>query len=147
MELFKAYRDDLSRVAFAVLGVCTLLTFLAWNLVVFHPRFWNASFVARSMVIEAGLLAVGVGLILKRKWAALLCSALGCYLAIDLARSSAIAAEASAGLFFLIPLIVSILFWRTLVWGHRLLDPLLLIAAMAISALIHYYASFAIRRG
>jgi hypothetical protein len=96
------------------------------------------------MVIEAGLLAVGVGLILKRKWAALLCSALGCYLAIDLARAGANAAEASVGLFFLIPLIVSILFWRALVWGHRLLDPLLLIAAMAISTLIHY-ESFVMR--
>jgi hypothetical protein len=144
MELFKAYRDDLSRVAFAILGVFTLITFLLWNLVVFQSRVWNASFVARSMVIEAGLLAVGVGLILMRKWAALLCSALGGYLAIDLARSSADAVEASVGLFFLIPLIVTILFWKYLVWGNKLRDPLLVIAAMAISALIHY-ASFALR--
>jgi len=96
------------------------------------------------MAIDVALLVVGIGLILLRRWAALLSSALAGYAAFYSILSSADEVEAGLSLSFLIVLILTVLFWRTLVWGNKVRDPLLFLAATVISALIHY-AAFAIR--
>jgi hypothetical protein len=48
------------------------------------------------------------------------------------------------GLLFLIPLILTVVFWRRLVWGHKLRDLFVLVGAIVISAVIHY-AAFIVR--
>ncbi len=138
MKRFSDSRDACGKAAFRLIGTCALMMFLFANPLVLRPRFWNASVVARSLTIDATLLLVGMGLICLRKWAALLSSALASYTVFLFSTGQSTNIE--WGLPFLLPLVLTIVFWRSLVWGDRRRDPLVVLAAVMTSALIHFVA-------
>jgi hypothetical protein len=137
------------KVIFRVAGGCALLLFFFWNPLMLPPRFWNPSAVARSMAIDTTLVLVGIGLIGLRRWAGLLGLALAGCIGFASLLSSTEAAQMWLSLVLLMPaLILAVLivvFWRTLAWGNRILDPLLALGGVVICALIHYIA-FIVRR-
>ena len=142
-------KEFYGKVIFRVVGGCALLLFLFWNPLVLRPRFWNASVVARSMAIDTTLIVVGIGLIALRRWACLLSLALAGCIGFAFLLSSTEATHVWLSLVLLVPaLILAVLivvFWRTLVWGNGLLDPLLAFGGVVMCALIHYIA-FIVRR-
>lgn len=142
MERATAYGDAFGKVIIRAVGLCALFFFLFANPLVLRPRFWTASVIARSMAIDATLLVVGAGLVGLRRWAAVLSSAIGLYLAIELGVAGA-GAGLLLSLTLLIPLPLTFIFWRTLVWGDKRRDPLLAAGGLALSALV-YYAAFLI---
>src|ERR1700674_4615551 len=83
MEWANPNRRVVGRVIFGTVCLSAILLFLLWNPLVLRPRFWNATVVVRSLFIDVALLLIGVGLILLRRWAALLASVLAVYVAID----------------------------------------------------------------
>ena len=78
------------------------------------------------MAIDAVLLAAGIGLIMLRRWAALL--ALAILFVTGIAVTVLIAIIAG---------FLTVTSWRTLTWGHKL-DPLLVLPILMIDGLIHY---------
>ena len=89
------------------------------------------------------LLVIGVGLIRLRRWAALLASVLAVYVAIDSATTGGgLGVVLTLGL--LTPLLLTVVFWRDLIWGDKWRDLLLGVASLAVSGLLHY-AAFVIR--
>ena len=137
------------KVIFRVVGGCALLLFLFWNPLLLPPRFWNASVVARSMAMDTTLVVVGVGLIGLRRWAGLLSLGLTGCIGFAFLLSSTEAVHVWLSLVLLMPAfilaVLIVVFWRTLAWGNRLLDPLLALAGAVVSVLIHYIA-FIVRR-
>ena len=104
---------------------------------------WGATVVVRSLSIDAALLLIGTGLVLLRRWAALLASVLAVYVAIDLKSiGGGLGVPLTLGL--LIPLLLTVVFWRDLVWGDTRRDLLLALASLIASGLFHY-AAFVIR--
>jgi hypothetical protein len=112
-------RELLAKIAFRILGIGLLLLFLVSNPLVLRPRFWNASFVSRSMTINAVLLLEAFGFLLLRKWAALL--NVVALVTIAFISSTVGFNGAVIGL-TLVPVALSVFFWRNLVWGNHLRD-------------------------
>jgi hypothetical protein len=139
MEQANSNKRAVGRVMFRTVGLCALLLFLLWNPLILRPRFWNASVVVRSFSIDTALLAIGIGLIRLRRWAALLASVLGACVAIDFAITGG-GLGVPLTLSFLTPLPLTVVFWRDLVWGNRRRDLLLALASLILSALFHYAA-------
>jgi hypothetical protein len=139
-----------SNVVFRILGFCAVLLFLLCNPLVLRPRFWSASIVLWSVTLDAALLVVGIGLVFLRRWAALLASVLGAYVAMHFAiASKGTGFGAPLILVLLMPLLIclplTVVFWKNLVPGDRRRDPLFVLAGLIIIALLHYLA-FVIRR-
>ena len=134
-----AYRAGFGTIIFRAIGVCALLLVLLWNPIVLAPRFWNASVIARSILLDATLLAAGVGLFCLRKWAALLCGVLSLWAAVGLGRTSD-PAGVLLTVILLTPLLLFFIFWRTLVWGNKTRDLLMVLAAVMVSSMIEYVA-------
>jgi hypothetical protein len=149
MRQLDDYKTFYGKVIFRLVGGCALLLFLFWNPLVLPPRFWNASVVARSMAIDTTLVVVGIGLIGLRRWAGFLSLGLAGCTGLSFLLSSTEAANVWPNLVLLMPALVLavliVVFWRTLVWGNGLLDPLLALGGVVMCALIHYIA-FIIRR-
>jgi hypothetical protein len=135
MKQFTKYQD-LGKAAFRLMGTCVLLLCLFWNPLVLPPRFWSVSVFAYLLVLDATLLVGGIGLIYLRKWAALLSSALGSYLAFSLATSGDGSAEVVGIIFLLLPLFLAVAFWRNLVWGNKRRDPFLAFTGVMAAGLI-----------
>jgi hypothetical protein len=136
-------KRTVARVLFTTAGLCAISLFLLWNPLVLRPRFWSATIVIRSLSIDAMLLLIGVGLIRLRRWAALLASALAVCVAVDFATTrEGLGVALTLGL--LTPLLLTVVFWRDLVWGDKWRDLLLGVASLAVSGLLHYSA-FVIR--
>jgi hypothetical protein len=136
MEQVSPNQRTVARVVFATLGLCAILLFLLWNPLVLRPRFWSARVVVRSLSIDTALLVIGVGLILLRRWAALLASVLAACVAISFAKAgSGLGLPLTLGL--LTPLPLTLVFWRDLVWGDNRRDLLLAFASLIVSALGH----------
>lgn len=91
------------------------------------------------MTFDAALLLAGVGLFWLRKWAALLCSILAGYVALLLARTGQ-GMELAWSLVLCVPSLLTLRFWRSLVWGDVRHDLFVLFAAVAVSGLIHCVA-------
>ena len=123
---------------FRIVGVCAILLFLFGNPLVLRPRCWNLCVAANLWVMDAILLVGGFGLIYLRKWAALLSSAVAVYVAFSGARSVTHLNTADTTLLpiFLLPLLLSVGFWRTLVWGNRRRDPFFALAGVVASGLL-----------
>jgi hypothetical protein len=146
MTEINEYRDFCGKAVLRVFGVCALLFFLAANPLVLRPRSWNMAVAVRSTAIDAAVFAGGAGLILLRRWAAILTSALAAYIAILLLSSTTGLVEVCLSLLLLIPLVLTVVFWRILVWGDRFRDPLLVLATIGVSALVYYTAFILSRR-
>ena len=97
----------------------------------------------RTLLLDEAVVLVGVGLILLRRWAALLASVMAVYLAIYSARGGG-GVGAVLTLSLLTPLLLTLLFWRDLVWGARWGDLLLILATLILNGMI-VYAAFLIR--
>ena len=138
MQELKDYKHFASRVIFKLIGICPLVLFLLWNPVILRPRSWNAHVVARSMAFDTGLLVVGIGFIWLIRWAAFLSFALAEWGIFGV--MGAPETRVALTLVFLVPLILTVVFWRNLVWGSRLRDLLLVLASIAVSAIVHYTA-------
>ena len=132
--------QNLGKAALRLIGTCALLLCLFWNPLVLRPRFWSVSVFVHLLVLDAILLVGGVGLIYLRKWAALLSSALGSYLALSLATSGDGSAEVVGIIFLLLPLFLAVAFWRNLVWGNKRRDLFLAFAGVMAAGLIVYIA-------
>jgi hypothetical protein len=91
------------------------------------------------------LLLIGIGLISLRRWAALLASLLAIYVAIDF-KSTEGGFGVPLVLGLLIPAILTVVFWRDLVWGDKRRDLLWTIAILIVTAAFHY-AAFVIKAG
>lgn len=130
-------RNTFGRVVFRIIGACALLLAAFWNPIVLRPRFWNATVIAHGIAIEAILIAVGFGLIGIRKWAAV---GLSLVAALSVAKYGF---DLFGICLFLIPSILTIVFWPALVRGKRRDCPYVL-AAVLISVLTEYIA-FALR--
>jgi len=79
---------------------------------------------------------MGVGLILLRRWAALLASVLAVCVATGFATAgSGLGLQLTLGL--LTPLPLTLVFWRDLVWGDKRRDLLLALASLIVSAFCH----------
>jgi hypothetical protein len=136
-------KRTVARVMFTTAGLCTILLFLLWNPLVLRPRIWGATVVIRSLSIDAALLIIGIGLIRLRRWAALLASVLAVYAAIDFkGTGGGLGVPLTLGL--LIPLLLTVVFWRDLEWGDRRGDLLLTLASLIVSGLF-LYAAFVVR--
>jgi hypothetical protein len=83
MEQASSSKRAVVRVMFTTVGLCAVLLSLLWNPLVLRPRFWSATFVLRSLLGDAAVLLMGVGLIRLRRWAVLLASVLAVYVALD----------------------------------------------------------------
>jgi len=139
MEQVALDRRDVARVIFTTCGSCPILLFLFWNPLVLHPRFWNVKVVIWSLSIDTALGLMGVGLILLRRWAALLASLMAVYLVIDLERrGGGVGVGLILGL--LTPTLLTLVFWRDLKWGEKRRDPLWALAILIGSGLIVYAA-------
>ncbi len=134
-----AYRAGFGTIIFRVIGVCAVVLFLLWNPIVLPPRFWNASVIARSIVLDTTLLAVGVGLFCIRKWAALLCGVLSVWAAIALGRTSD-PAGVLLTVILLTPLPLFFIFWRILAWGNKTRDLPMVLAAVMVSSIVEWVA-------
>jgi hypothetical protein len=131
--------SDKPIVMFTTAGLCAILLFLLWNPLVLRPRLWSATVVGRSLLIDATLLLIGVGLCRLRRWAALLASVLAVYVAIDFATTGGgLVVALTLGL--LTPLLLTVVFWRDLVWGDKWRDLLLGVASLVMSGLLHFAA-------
>ena len=108
-------RQFYGKVIFRVVGACALLLFLFWNPLVLRPRFWNASVLARSMAIDTALIV----------------EAAHVWLSLMLLTTALILA------------VLIVVFWRTLAWGNRVLDPLFPLGSVVVCALINYIAFIA----
>jgi hypothetical protein len=139
MEQTNPFRIGFGRVICRAIGICVVLLFLLWNPIVLQPRFWDASVVVRSIAVDATLLVVGVGLFCLRRWAALLCIALSVCFAHGLG-APADPAGILLTVILLIPLPVAFVFWQILTWGNKKRDPLIAIAGVMVSAIVHYGA-------
>jgi hypothetical protein len=136
-------RRTVARVIFTTAGLCAALLFLLGNPLVLRPRIWSATFVVRSLSIDAVLLLIGIGLILLRRWPTLLASLLAIYVAIDFkSTGSGLGVPLILGL--LIPLILTGGFWRDLVWGDKRRDLLWTVGSLILTELFHY-AAFVIK--
>jgi hypothetical protein len=144
MAALDEYRDFCGRVAFRVASAFPLLLLLLNNLLVVRPmlrprdRDWNTSMVAYSLALDGALLAVGLGFIALRRWAALLASAASVYVAFTLLPWSK--GTLPVLIFILITPLLTVVFWRTLVWGIGRRDSLLALAVVLTDALIHCVA-------
>ncbi|HET9181604.1 MAG TPA: hypothetical protein VFP59_05690 [Candidatus Angelobacter sp.] len=69
---------------------------------------------ARSIAIDATLIAVGAGLILLRRWAAIVALVVVGYLSVAFGGS----VGAVMALLFLILLFSAVLCWRSMQWGN-----------------------------
>jgi hypothetical protein len=126
------------KAAFRLIGTVGLIVLLFWNPLVLRPRFWNLSVFSGFLAIDAALLVGGVGLLSLRKWAALLFLALSGYLAFALSRGGHLAVS----VIFVLPLIVSVAFWRNLVWGDAGRDSLLVVGGVVAAGVVDYLAFF-----
>ena len=143
MEQVSSNKCTVARVMFTTAGLGAILLFLLWNPLVLRPRFWSARVVVRSLLLDAALLLIGVGLIRLRRWAALMASALAVYVAIDFEiRGGELGLAWTLGL--LIPLLLTLVFWRESAWGDKRRDLLLALASLIVSGLFHC-AAFAMR--
>lgn len=136
IEQVNANKHIFSHVTFTTAGLCAILLFLLWNPLVLRPRLWSATVVVRSRLIDAALRLIGVGLIRLRRWAALLASAVAIYVATDFASSES-GLGVALTLILLTPLLLTVVFWRDLVWGDKRHDLLLAIACLVVSGLFH----------
>jgi hypothetical protein len=128
--------EDLGKALSRLGGTCTLFLFLFWNPLVLRPRVWSLSAIAFLVTMDATLLAAGMGLILLRKWGALLVSASTLFLLVRTGQSEGIAWV----LILLVPLPFTIVFWRILIWGNKRFDPLLALGSVTASGVINYIA-------
>jgi hypothetical protein len=143
MEQVSSNKRTVARVIFTTAGLCAILLFLLWNPLVLRPRIWSAKVVVRSLSIDAVLLLVGIGLIRLRRWAAVLASVLAVYVAIHFKiTGGGFGVLLALGL--LMPLLLTVVFWRNLVWGNKRRDLLLTLASLIVSGLFHC-AAFVIR--
>jgi hypothetical protein len=145
MEQVSLNKRTVARVIFTTAGFCAILLFLLWNPFVLRPRIWSATVVVRSLSIDAVLLLIGIGLISLGRWAALLASLLAIYVAIDF-KSTEGGFGVPLVLGLLIPAILTVVFWRDLVWGDKRRDLLWTIAILIVTAAFHY-AAFVIKAG
>ena len=113
MEQVALDRRAVARVIITTCGSFSILLFLFWNPLVLRPRFWNAKVVIWTFALDAALLLIGVGLILLRRWAALLASATAVCLASNFVSREGGISGATLGL--LTPLLLTVVFWRDLV--------------------------------
>lgn len=142
-EQVSSAKSAVARVMFTTVGLSAILLFLLWNPLVLRPRFWSATVVVRSLSLDATLLLIGIGLISLRRWAALLASVLAVYVAIDFdGIGRGLGVPLALGI--LIPLFLTVIFWRTLVWGDKRRDLLLTFSSVIVSGLLHC-AAFVIR--
>jgi len=130
--------QDVGKIAFLLQGACAILLFFFANPLVLRPRFWNLSVVANLWLMDAILLVGGFGLIYRRKWAALLSSAVAVYVAFSGIRNVTHidTADTTLLLIFLLPVLLVVAFWRTLAWGNRRHDPLFVLAGVVASGLL-----------
>src|SRR5580704_14462772 len=105
MEQVASNRRDADRVTIRTCGFGAILLSLLWNPLVLPPRFWSARVVIWSFALDAALILIGVGLILLRRWAALLASATAVCLAFDFVGREGGISVATLGL--LIPLVLT----------------------------------------
>lgn len=134
-------QDAYGRMIFKVLGGCFVALFLVSNPLVLRPRLWQTSLIVRSMALDSALILIGVGFIWLRRWAALL----AWVFAGSLAFALLISGQPFLSIPILIPLIFTVMFWRTLTWGNLTRDSLLLLVAVGLTAVVHY-AAFLLRR-
>jgi hypothetical protein len=137
-----ADRDFCEKFAFRASGTCALLLLLMSNPLVLRPRYWSAHVVARSLAIDGVLLTAGIGFIALRKWAALLVSALSVLITFEFLRQSA---GMAVPVMLATQPILTVVFWRTLIWGDRRSNALLVARIVLVDALIHSTA-FIVRR-
>jgi hypothetical protein len=126
------------KAAFRLIGTCGLMLLLFWNPLVLRPRFWNLSVFFGFLTTDATLLVGAAGLLYLRKWAALLFLALSGYLAFVFSRGGHFAAI----LIFVLPLIISVAFWRDLMWGKAGRDSLLIVGGVIAAGVVDYLAFF-----
>jgi hypothetical protein len=126
------------KAVFRLIGTFGLVFLLFWNPLVLRPRFWNLSVFFRYLIVDAALLVGALGLLHLRKWAALLFLALSGYLAFVFSRGGHFAAI----VIFVLPLIISVAFWRNLVWGKAGRDSLLLVGGVIAAGVVDYLAFF-----
>ncbi len=126
------------KAAFRLIGTCGLIFLLFWNPLVLRPRFWNPSVFFGFLFIDAALLVGSAGLLSLRKWAALLFLALSSYLAFVFSRGGHVAAI----VIVVMPLIISVAFWRDLVWGKAGRDSLLVVGGVVAAGVVDYLAFF-----
>ena len=143
MDQVSSNKRTVARVMFTSVGLCAILLFILWNPLVLRPRFWIATVVVRSLSIDTALLLIGFGLICLRRWAALLASLLAIYVAIDF-KSTGGSLGIALTLGLVMPILLTVVFWRELVWGDKWRDLLLTLASLFVSGLFHY-AAFVIR--
>lgn len=134
------YKDFSARTIFRIMGSCLLLWFLFWNPFVLRPRFWTMEVTLRSITLDTTLIGCGIGLILLRKWAALINSALLAYIGVTLISSRPTVPQMCVGLALLASLTLTVRSWRRLTWGYISHDPLLILASAFVSAAIYYLA-------
>lgn len=126
-------REFAGKLIIRTIGAIVLAVCLVANPLVLRPRTWTTAGLARSAAVDTTLIAMGVGLMLLRRWAAILMASVAGYLAVGFGGSVAL----FMALLFLILLASTVLFWRTMQWGRWSLDPLLILAGALISAIMY----------
>jgi hypothetical protein len=119
------------------MGGLLLVLALFLNPIVLHPRFWNATVVAREVAMDATIIVIGLGLVVSRKWAAVFLSLVSAFLIAEGGGVFAICV-------FLTSLILDAMFWSALIDGKRR-DLLYFFTAVLISLLMESLA-FVLRR-
>jgi hypothetical protein len=135
LEQAISYRTS-GKVAFKAFGLLLLLLFLAFNPIVLHQRFWDVSRVLRSVLVGTAELAIGIGLILLRRWAAVAVSLLAIYAAITIPSEY----NAALRLVVLSPAILTVTFWGSLDQSFTRRDLVWIAVAIAISGVVEYVA-------
>lgn len=126
-------RETGGKLVFRIMGALALSLALVSNPVVLRPRFWNATVIVRGVAIEATLIAVGIGLLYVRKWAAINLSVVAALLLTERGLG------AIALCILLILLILTVAFWPALVRGKRR-DLLYVLVAVLVSVITQYVA-------
>lgn len=136
MESSSSYRnvgEALSRFA----GVGALILLLLWNPLVLHPRYWTATTVSLSVLLDAALIIAGAGLLCLRKLGGLALSAVSLLL---LTRTAVQIVAFPWSLTLLLPIFFTAFLWRLLRWDSGGRAAFFILGSMVASGLLNYIA-------
>jgi hypothetical protein len=107
-----------------------------FNPIVLHHRFWDITRIFRSVLIHSAQLAIGIGLIASRKWAAVAVSLVAIYVAAAIPSEYSVALR----LWVLIPALLTLAFWGSLDRASARRETLWIALAISVSGLVEYVA-------
>ena len=128
-----SFTRDVGAALFIVMGLVGIGLSALWNPLVLTPRVWDTDVFLRSVVLDAALIAGGMGLIARRRWAGLLAATAGLVIAADVGISIGV-----WGLvLLLLPSLVTATCWRALTAASPKRDTAIVVLGVMLSVMVN----------